>query len=119
MDRTQALLILAVGAVGLSGAAWFVTRGGGAPGSPGSCPAGQLAIQLIAQGPGTISAGMGDDTRGTITICPAVGDTVQYSALPDPGHAFLRFEGPGGVTTSDNPFTAPSEAAGFVRAVFS
>jgi hypothetical protein len=103
--------LVAVVGVGALGAVVLSTR------SPG-CPAGQLAIQLQVQGPGTISAGGGAVTRSQLTICPRSGDLVQYQAIPDAGHAFLRFEGPGGVTTSQNPFSAPSGVAGFVRAVF-
>jgi len=84
-----------------------------------SCPPGQLAIELSAQGPGWIGAGGTDSTRSRLTICPRPGDQVAYQAWPDPGHTFVRFEGPGGVTTTSNPFTAPSQVAGFVRAVFS
>lgn len=117
MDRTTGLLVVGGSALAVGGLILWATRGGSGAGS-GSCPAGQIPIQLMAQGPGSITAGGIDSTRTAITICPHLGDAVQYTALADPGHSFLRFEGPGGITTSQNPFAVPAQVAGFVRAVF-
>src|ERR1700730_18473537 len=99
-DHDRGELLVVVGVLGVAALAGFLVLR-----RSSSCPSSSVPIQLQAQGPGTICGG-GGCTHDPATTSPA------------PGHQFVRFQGPGGVSTSQNPFTQPSWVAGFVQAVF-
>lgn len=97
-------------------------KGGGLSG----CPAGTVDVQLlVAGGPGQCCATNGACTDSATTLCYATGATAEFSAVPyragPQSSSFLRFEGPGGVTSTQNPFRVKigDTPGGFVRAVFS
>ncbi len=117
---------VAVALAGLAtlGAALVLTRHGAGPSPPSptptpgaSCAAGQVGIVLSAEGPGSAS-GCGVSARDQALACPWVGETCVYTAWPDGGGVFDHWEGPDGITATQNPITLSAFTPGFVRARF-
>lgn len=115
LSRTE-LLALGLAGLGTAGLVFALTRKPG-PATAPACSAGQVAIQLQAQGPGSAS-GCGGSTRSQVTVCPWQGETCVYTASPDFGASFRGWQGPDGASSSDNPITLAAYASGYVRAVF-
>lgn len=95
------------------------------PGTPGAFPVvlfvvgGDNDARLYAT-PGSYAGPTGPKT---VTVWYGPGTQVVFSARVDPSllsvlTAFDHFEGPGGMVSRQNPFTATISGPGFVRAVF-
>jgi hypothetical protein len=76
-----------------------------------------VPLTLQAQGPGSVS-GCGGSTRDSTALCVAPGQRCDYSAWPDPGAFFTGWQGPGGVSSTQNPITLAPTTAGFLTGVF-
>lgn len=87
------------------------------PPQPASCPPGKVSIALVAQGPGMVS-GCGGSTRGQTVVCPDLGEACTYTAWPDSGASFRGWQGPDGISSTQNPIAPAAWGPGFIRAVF-
>jgi len=122
--------ILGGGLLALGAAYWWTQRSPGVAPSPpppsGSCPAGQVEIDVSIVGSGDVYVngfGFGPGPGGTsasIPACLAPGSQVLLKAVPRPGASFAFWQFADGSTTSENPHqvTAPASAT-TIRALFS
>jgi hypothetical protein len=113
-----AVLLGGLGALGLVIATNSGTSKAPPPGpAPVVCRPGQVSIDLITHGHGQI-CGCGTCTRSQARVCPVYGEACTFTAIPDFGASFRNWQGPSGLTSSQNPIFPVATSDGYLAAVF-